>query len=255
MNCYTKDFLIDIVQQSSCLSEVLRKCGLRRWSGASSILVQDKIRKYKIDTSHFSSSRKGGTHRLQFDEVLVHTPGKRVKAFLLRRALIESGVPEICEQCGQKPYWNGKPLRLQVDHKDGNPEDHRPNNVRFLCPNCHSQTENHSIAKHQHKKGSKERVLVPCFFCKKLKKVKPFVKDDKHFCNQKCYAKQASISQAKIEWPTDRELQEFVNLRPMTQIAISLGVSDKAIKKRCRKHGIITPGPGYWTKRIYSRVA
>jgi hypothetical protein len=45
-----------------------------------------------------------------------------------------------CECCGISE-WNGKELTLQVDHIDGNPGDDSPNNVRLICPNCHSQTE------------------------------------------------------------------------------------------------------------------
>lgn len=44
-----------------------------------------------------------------------------------------------CETCGISD-WNGKKPTLHVDHKDGNPADDRPVNMRLLCPNCHSQT-------------------------------------------------------------------------------------------------------------------
>jgi 5-methylcytosine-specific restriction endonuclease McrA len=44
-----------------------------------------------------------------------------------------------CEICGISD-WQGKRLVLHVDHTDGNPADSRPENVRLLCPNCHSQT-------------------------------------------------------------------------------------------------------------------
>lgn len=49
-----------------------------------------------------------------------------------------------CEICGQEPTWNGKPLVLHFDHIDGNRKDHRPHNVRWTCPNCHSQTETYA---------------------------------------------------------------------------------------------------------------
>ena len=38
--------------------------------------------------------------------------------------------------------WMGSPLTLAVDHIDGDFHNNEPSNVRFLCPNCHSQTEN-----------------------------------------------------------------------------------------------------------------
>ena len=45
-----------------------------------------------------------------------------------------------CSCCGISE-WNSKPLVLQVDHKDGNASNNMPDNLRLMCPNCHSQTE------------------------------------------------------------------------------------------------------------------
>jgi HNH endonuclease len=47
-----------------------------------------------------------------------------------------------CSECGQEGTWNNKPLVLQLDHIDGDSDNNYPNNVRLLCPNCHTQTEN-----------------------------------------------------------------------------------------------------------------
>lgn len=45
----------------------------------------------------------------------------------------------ICE-CGNAGRWLNKPLVLQLDHIDGNSDNNHPLNLRWLCPNCHSQT-------------------------------------------------------------------------------------------------------------------
>ncbi len=47
----------------------------------------------------------------------------------------------LCTLCGQGPEWNGKVLVLQLDHENGDCTDNRLENLRFMCPNCHSQTE------------------------------------------------------------------------------------------------------------------
>jgi|SRR6187402_713782 len=58
----------------------------------------------------------------------------------IKRILIQKK-GELCTECDQEPVWNEKPLSLQVDHIDGNSDNNLPNNLRLLCPNCHSQQE------------------------------------------------------------------------------------------------------------------
>lgn len=65
-----------------------------------------------------------------------HPSGRYLKTLLIE---IENREYK-CENCGIDS-WQGQPLALQVDHINGIHYDNRPENLRFLCPNCHSLTE------------------------------------------------------------------------------------------------------------------
>jgi predicted RNA-binding Zn-ribbon protein involved in translation (DUF1610 family) len=146
---YTPEMLRPIVSESFSYSEVVRKLGLRPHGGTNDY-IKRVIMKFGIDAGHFTGSfwargKKGGTSGfIPAYKILVlrHKNCSRQPSHKLRRALLEIGRPYECEECGLLGVWNNKTLILQVDHRNGKVHDDREENLRFICPNCHSQTPN-----------------------------------------------------------------------------------------------------------------
>lgn len=96
------------------------------------------VTKFNLDFSHFSRGR----FRLVGIQNLCKNSecsNAGVKALLLREGLKENS----CEVCGQAPEWCCSPLTIELHHVNGDRKDHRLENLRMLCPNCHSQTPTH----------------------------------------------------------------------------------------------------------------
>ena len=146
---YTKEVLETAVQNSHSIADVIRQLGMK-FSGGLHGHLTSKIKLWGIDTSHFSrngcNKGKPPFNKRHWSEILIfQTRDIREDTKTLRRALIESGRIYKCEECDLPPVWNKKPICIQTDHKDGNWRNNVPTNLRFLCPNCHSQTSTYGV--------------------------------------------------------------------------------------------------------------
>ena len=74
------------------------------------------------------------------------------RSVVRRRLLRDNLIPYSCEECNLENTWNNKELSLHLDHINGIYNDHRLANLRFLCPNCHSQTASYAGRNKPYKK-------------------------------------------------------------------------------------------------------
>ena len=140
---YTRELLEEAAKTSVSVSEVCRKLGINYISGGMSSHIRNRLNKFNIDTDHFlgQGHNKGkiSKQRRKPEEILVYrTNGLKEKTHKLVRALKEIGRQYICEDCGNKGFWNYQSLTLEVHHKDNDPMNNSQENLSFLCPNCHS---------------------------------------------------------------------------------------------------------------------
>lgn len=96
---------------------------------------------YRVQLPHGTTGAgHGGGRPIPLEALLVE--GSTRRGASLKQRLIDEGlIEDICSECGLGPTWNGEPITLQLDHISGDRTDNRLENLRVLCPNCHSQTD------------------------------------------------------------------------------------------------------------------
>lgn len=135
---------IDIINKANSFSDCLRAFGLSTNGGSSTDVLKRRIRELGCDISHFDSKRKFVSQvRYSLDEILIENSTYTNISRLKERLIKEGRLNYICQNCGIKE-WQSKPLSLHLDHINGKNNDHRIENLRFLCPNCHSQTDTYA---------------------------------------------------------------------------------------------------------------
>jgi 5-methylcytosine-specific restriction endonuclease McrA len=132
----TKTELLNAVEASQSMAEVIRRLGLNKSSGTYTT-IKKELKYHNIQLNFKNRSRS--TIRYKNEEIFCEN--STYDRSTLRNKIIKELILEYkCSDCDIID-WNGKKLSLQLDHINGVSNDNRMENLRFLCPNCHSQTK------------------------------------------------------------------------------------------------------------------
>jgi hypothetical protein len=141
---FSKEHLEKVVKQAKSIAEVCRSLNIRPCGGNYKTLKQ-KFKIYDISISHFTGKgwNTGLKHKPKIEkpltDILVENSDYVNNNFLKKRLFKANLKAKKCEICGITE-WNNIPVIFELDHINGNNLDHRIENLRILCPNCHSQT-------------------------------------------------------------------------------------------------------------------
>lgn len=193
--------------------------------------------KHKVDLKHFvgQAHLKGKKHlhrnSISLDAILAGLYPLYPPVKLKKRLVQELGWELRCKECGITE-WNGKPAPIQLDHINGISNDHRLENLRFLCCNCHAQTQTYA-GRNRNKSERPTIVCVaqdfetPCLVCQKMTITE--------YCSIRC----TNVGHRKCKLDAKGILDILVgNDFNMSKTSREIGISTTAIKKRLLKAGL-----------------
>lgn len=139
---WTDEQLTEAVRISKSYRSVLNLLGLVP-AGGNYVQIQFRIRELGLSIAHFTGSRWNAGLKYSLRSTLpvesLLTENSRVQSYKLKAKLFAKNLKQPkCELCGWCQRSPDGRLPLELDHVNGNRYDNRLENLRVLCPNCHS---------------------------------------------------------------------------------------------------------------------
>lgn len=190
--------------------------------------IATKARRAKSKTSnHFCSNSCKYKAASSLDNAYMTGPKVKSMGDTTYRNRAFNFLDKKCSCCNYSEYIE----LLDVDHIDGDRKNNDIVNLQILCVKCHA-LKTRLPDEFQRIYGVK--INRKCKGCElKLENNKSFYCSD---CKSKIA--KSCIRKPKISWPSEEEISRLISTLPLTKIAKSLGVTDNAVRKFCKKNNI-----------------
>lgn len=235
-----------IIKESSSKGEVLKKLNMAA-SGANYKTLRRKIETLKIDISHFDKNLnriRGKRSKIPIELCLVENSSYSYSNNLKTKLLKEGYLKYECVICKNSGEWQGKKISLHLDHINGIRNDNRLENLRILCPNCHSQTETYGSKRLKKHDKLWQKTSKKCSCCNTI------ISDK----STKCFECSKDISKVK---PIKEWLEQLVYMFSIIEIGKIYGVTDNTVRKWCKGYKINYKifHKGFWQKQYHKNKA
>lgn len=263
-----------IVQSSQSMRDASIKLNI---SFSTFKRLAKKLNVYTTNQSGKGINKNTDANKKILDNILSGIYNPYISSYDLKNRLLKFGyLDNKCNECGISDTWNNRQLKLHLDHIDGNTRNNKKENIRLLCPNCHSQTDTYTgknkLIKNKANYNELKSIVedytphTVSELCKLMgiTSSKPnYIKLNKELVTQridtiiqlKClncdrhitnksksgYCNKCShILQYKTEHPSKQKLIEELNKSNLYALGKKYGVSDNAIRKWMKNYNIPT---------------
>lgn len=142
---FSKDFITNLAKKSLSKREMLITMSLPLKGTHGYKVLNYWLNEYDVDTTHFlgmaRASIENFNKKISLNEILQGDHPLYNTGHLKTRLFKEGILTRQCSKC-LLTEWNDLPIPLDLDHINGKSWDHRLENIRMLCRNCHAQTDN-----------------------------------------------------------------------------------------------------------------
>lgn len=152
---HDRELIEKLLKEKNSYSEIFHYLELPKSGGNCYKTLKDNLKTWNIDTTEFEKKSKLNRKNkisitknkiskdlYPLDKILTYNTEYNLSGNYIKNRLYKEGIKKpICEQCGQDENWQGKKLSFHLDHINGDRVDNNIENLRILCPNCHSITD------------------------------------------------------------------------------------------------------------------